>query len=55
MAVALAVFFATEMVGADNLILKYTINTIVLALYLFYIVRREKIDVAGLIKAVLRR
>lgn len=54
-AVALAVFFATEMVGADNLILKYTINTIVLALYLFYIVRREKIDVAGLIKAVLRR
>ena len=54
-AVALAVFFATEMVGADNLILKYTINIIVLALYLFYIVRREKIDVAGLIKAVLRR
>ncbi|MBQ9962020.1 MAG: polysaccharide biosynthesis C-terminal domain-containing protein, partial [Alistipes sp.] len=53
--VALAIFFVTEAIAVDNLILKYTINTAVLLLYLLYVVKREKIDVAGLIKALLRR
>jgi O-antigen/teichoic acid export membrane protein len=54
-AVALAIFFITEMVAVESTILKYTINTTLLVLYLFYVVKREQIDVAGLIKAVLRR
>ena len=53
--VAMAIFFLTEFVAVDSIVLKYTINTIVLLLYLLYIVKREKIDVAALIKAVLRR
>jgi O-antigen/teichoic acid export membrane protein len=54
-AVALAIFFITEMVAVESTILKYTINTTALVLYLFYVVKREQIDVTGLIKAVLRR
>jgi O-antigen/teichoic acid export membrane protein len=53
--VAMALFFATEFAAMDSTILKYTINTTALVIYLVYVVRREKIDVKGLIKAVLRR
>lgn len=53
--VAMALFFATEFAAVDSTILKYTINTTALVVYLVYVVRREKIDVKGLIKAVLRR
>ena len=53
--VALAVFFIAEAVVGDSVILKYVINTLLFVLYLAYAVWREKIDVAGLVKSMLRR
>ncbi|MBQ9137184.1 MAG: polysaccharide biosynthesis protein [Alistipes sp.] len=54
-AVAMALFFVAEWVEVDSVWLRYTINTTIFVLYLLYAVRREKIDVKGMIKAVLRR
>ena len=54
-AIALALFFVTEWIVVDNMWLKYTINTALFVLYMLYAVRRERIDVKGVIKAVLRR
>lgn len=53
--VALVLFYIAEMVGDMGVILKYTTNTVLFVSYMFYVVKREKIDVGGLIKAVLRR
>ena len=52
---ALALFFATELLGVESIIVKYTVSTAVLVTYMAYVVRREKIDVKALIKAILRR
>ena len=52
---ALALFFATELLGVESIIVKYTVSTAVLVTYMAYVVRREKIDVVALVKAILRR
>jgi len=54
-AVALALFFATEWLGIESIAVRYTVSTAVLLLYMAYVVRREKIDVVALVKAILRR
>ena len=53
--VALAVFFVAEAVAGDGVVVKYAINSILFVLYLAYAVWREKIDVVGLVKSMLRR
>ena len=54
-ALALALFFATELLGVESIIVKYTVSTAVLVTYMAYVVRREKIDVKAFVKAILRR
>ncbi|MBR0335283.1 MAG: polysaccharide biosynthesis C-terminal domain-containing protein, partial [Alistipes sp.] len=53
--VALLLFFVAEWAAADNMLVEYAVSITVVALYVLYVVRREKIDVVALIKAVLRR
>lgn len=52
---ALALFFVAESISVEGGMLRYTINTLLFVLYLVYAIRREKIDVKALVKAVLRR
>jgi len=56
-AVALALFGCCETVGAciGNKWLIYTFNTILFAGYLAYAVRRERIDVGAMVRAMLKR
>jgi hypothetical protein len=53
--VALLLFFVAEWTAADNMLVEYAVSITVVALYVLYVVRREKIDVKALIKAILRR
>lgn len=53
--VALLLFFASQYIEGWSIAAQYTINTLLLATYLLYVVKREKIDVAGLVKSILRR
>ena len=56
-AVALAVFAASEAVAAraGNMFIGYTFNIIALAAYVAYLVRRERIDLRAMMRAVLKR
>lgn len=56
-ALALVCFFAGEAAATriDSLALRYAVNTLLLAGYLGYLIRRERIDVRGLAKAILKR
>ena len=56
-AAALAVFAVCEAVTAcgDNKLIAYAFNIVLFAAYALYIVRRERIDVAALVKAALKR
>ena len=56
-AVAMAVFFACEYFGraADNMFAGYAFNFTVFVLYAAYLVRRERIDVAGMVRAAMKR
>ena len=52
---ALALFFVTECVEVESVVLRYTLSTVMLVIYLVYAVWREKIDVKGFVKHILRR
>lgn len=56
-AVALAVFAVCEAVAAcdGNKLIAYAFNIVLFAAYAVYLVRRERIDVAALVKAALKR
>ena len=56
-AAALAVFAAAEAVAscAGNMFVSYTFNITVLAAYVAYLIRREKIDLQAMMRAVLKR
>lgn len=54
-AVAMAIFFVAEYIPTEGAVANYIVSTILFVLYLLYAVRREKIDVVGLVKAMLRR
>ena len=56
-AAALAVFAVCEAVTAcgDNKLIAYAFNIVLFAAYALYLVRRERIDVAALVKAALKR
>lgn len=56
-AVALTAFFAAEGVTAvaGNMLVAYAFNIVIFAAYALYLVRRERIDVGAMIRAVLRR
>lgn len=55
--VALAVFAACEAVTAcaDNKLLTYAFNILLFAAYAAYLVRRERIDLAAMVRAALKR
>ena len=54
-AVAMAIFFVAEYIPTQGAVANYIVSTILFVLYLLYAVRREKIDVVGLVKAIVRR
>lgn len=56
-AVALALFFAGEALGerTEGIVLRYAINILIFTGYTVYIVRRERIDLVAMMRAVLRR
>ena len=56
-AVGLLCFFAGTLAGerTESLALRYGVNSLLLAGYALYIVKRERIDVKGLVRAVLKR
>ncbi|MCI7140504.1 oligosaccharide flippase family protein [Alistipes sp.] len=56
-AAALAVFAAAKAVAscAGNMFVSYTFNITVLAAYVAYLIRREKIDLRAMMRAVLKR
>ena len=56
-AIALAVFAACEAVTAcdGNKLISYAFNIVLFAAYAVYLVRRERIDVAAMVKAALKR
>jgi len=56
-ALALVCFFAGEAAAGltASLWLRYAVNTLLLGSYLFYLVRRERIDVAALAQSILKR
>ncbi len=54
-AVALALYFAAEWLTVKAEWLQYTLATVVIVIYVLYVVWREKIDVKGLVKHILRR
>ena len=54
-ALALAIFFVVERLPMPNDVVRYTVSTIFIVIYLCYAVWREKIDVKGLINHFLRR
>lgn len=53
--VAIVLFFISETIAIEQIAIKYIVNTLILAVYLCYAVRREKIDVVALVKAMIRR
>lgn len=53
--VAFVLFFISEAVVIEQMAVKYMVNILLLAVYLCYAVRREKIDVVALVKAMIRR
>ena len=56
-AAALAVYALCEAVSrlADNMLISYAFNIVVFAMYATYLVRRERIDVRAMLRAVLKR
>ena len=54
-AVALAIFFIAERIPTESSLIRYTINTLLFVTYAVYVVRRERIDVRGLLRSVLKR
>ena len=54
-ALALTIFFVVERLPMPNDVVRYTVSTIFIVVYLCYAVWREKIDVKGLINHFLRR
>lgn len=54
---ALAVFFASEAVGGwtESTGIRYGVNTLLLAGYVLYLIRRERIDVAALAGSITKR
>jgi len=52
---ALALFFVAECVEVESVVLRYTLSTVMLVIYLVYAVWREKIDVKSFVKHILRR
>ena len=56
-AAALAVFAVCEALtaSADNMFVSYAFNTVLLALYAAYLVRRERIDLGAMLRAFLHR
>lgn len=54
-AVAMAIFFVAEYIPTEGAVANYIVSIILFVLYLLYAVRREKIDVVGLVKAIVRR
>jgi O-antigen/teichoic acid export membrane protein len=54
-AVALALYFGAEWLSVKAEWLQYTLATVVIVIYVLYVVWREKIDVKGLVKHILRR
>jgi O-antigen/teichoic acid export membrane protein len=54
-AVALALFYLAEVVEVGNIVARYGLNAAIFGAYILYVVRREKIDVVALVKAILRR
>ena len=54
-AVAMAIFFVAEYIPTEGAVVNYIVSIILFVLYLLYAVRREKIDVVGLVKAIVRR
>ena len=52
---ALALFFVAESVEVESVVLRYTLSTVMLVIYLVYAVWREKIDVKSFVKHILRR
>ena len=52
---ALALFFAAERIEVESVVLRYTLSTVMLVIYLVYAVWREKIDVKSFVKHILRR
>ena len=52
---ALALFFVAERIEVESVVLRYTLSTVMLVIYLVYAVWREKIDVKSFVKHILRR
>ena len=52
---ALALFFVAERIEVESVVLRYTLSTAILVLYVAYAVWREKIDVKSFVKHILRR
>ena len=54
--IALALFALSEtLVRSQPAAIRYTANTVLFVIYLAYAVRREKIDVAAMLRAILKR
>ncbi len=47
--------YAVGLVGIDNEVLKYFVHLLLLAIFALYAVRRENIDVAGMISSIVKR
>ena len=54
-AVALVLYFAAEWFLPQSGWLQYTLSTVAIVIYLLYVVWREKMDIGGLVKHILRR
>ena len=54
-ALALAIFFVAEWLPVTNMVLRYTLSTIFIVVYLGYAVWREKIDLRGMLNHILKR
>ena len=52
---ALAIFFVSESLPLPNEVMKYTLSTLFVVLYLTYAVWREKMDLKGMFNYILRR
>ena len=52
---ALVIFFVAEQFEIENEVLRYTLSTLFIVLYLAYAVWREKIDLKGMFNHILRR
>ena len=52
---ALAIFFVAEWLPVTNMVLRYTLSTIFIVVYLGYAVWREKIDLRGMLNHILKR